>query len=343
MRDRPLILHASGNEPMFAILHEPATPLSPRVGVNLLNPGLRNRMAPNRFNVRLARRLAARGYYVLCLDPPGIGDSGGDLPEDLAWKVQQDVQMGALVAAVRAANRAFASECALDEVVTSGNCGGAITALLEAERDESIARLILLDIPVTLRDIAVDAPRPIYDRRHSAHVLTRYARRMRDWRAWLRLVRLESDYRLIGRALRVGLRPGKPGSRPPQRASTAAASAVSPRPEGAAAGTAAAPETRGSEREGTMSPRFLGAMRKVHGRGARVLFINSERSKTTFVFDTRFAEVHLAPGGDMHGPHEVVTVPGANHTYSTREWFDGAADAILAWLEATRAVNPARG
>jgi hypothetical protein len=175
---------------------------------------------------------------------------------------------------------------------------------------------------VTLRDIAIDAPRPIYDRRHGTHVLRRYSRRMRDWRAWLRLTRFQSNYSYIGRALMAAVRGG----------SAAGTRGTGGQMGGNDTGSA------GGESVGTMSPVFFKAVKAFHQRGGRALFINSERSKTTFLFDTRFAEVYLAPGKPMHGPHEVITVAGANHTYSTPEWFDAAANAVLGWI----AKDPAR-
>ena len=70
--ERTVVVEGPAGTPMVGILHEPATPLAPRVGINLLNPGLKSRVAPNRLNVMLARRLSELGYFVLRFDPPGI-------------------------------------------------------------------------------------------------------------------------------------------------------------------------------------------------------------------------------------------------------------------------------
>ena len=73
-------LRNSKNHELFGILHVPenAETLDRKIGINLLNPGLKNRVAPNRLNVKIARKLCEAGYFVLRFDPFGIGDSEGD-------------------------------------------------------------------------------------------------------------------------------------------------------------------------------------------------------------------------------------------------------------------------
>ena len=75
--ERPVVIPGPNGAAMFGVVHEPVRPRVPRVGVNLLNPGLKSRVAPNRLNVVLARHLARLGFFVLRFDPPGIGDSAG--------------------------------------------------------------------------------------------------------------------------------------------------------------------------------------------------------------------------------------------------------------------------
>ena len=72
-------------EKIFGIVHIPdLTPFGEKkVGINLLDPGIKYRVAPNRLNIKLARRLCQNGYYVLRFDPAGIGDSEGELPQNV--------------------------------------------------------------------------------------------------------------------------------------------------------------------------------------------------------------------------------------------------------------------
>lgn len=318
--ERPVVIRGADGAPQFAILHEPETPRVPRVGVSLLNPGLKNRVAPNRLNVRLARRLAGLGYFVMRLDPPGIGDSGGDLPERPLPELWQSIQRGALVAPVVDANREFRRECGLAEIVGIGNCGGAITALLAGVEDDACRRLVLIDLPVTLRDDDPDPRAAIQGRSHGAWVLASYFRRVSDWRAWLRLITLRSDVRTIGRALRARF--------------------LAPRSVGARGAAAAGlPAEAGGEDE-RLNEGFMTAFKEFDARSGEALFVTAEQDNNTIQFDTMFASKHLAaPGAPARHPR--VMVAGSNHIYGLPEWRDRLLDAVVEWLDATeRTAHP---
>jgi hypothetical protein len=104
----------------------------------------------------------------------------------------QFVQRGKLAGPVIEAHRVFRDTCGLSEIVGMGNCGGAITALLACVNDASCARLVLIDVPVTLRGDDVIPGRRIASKQHGAWVLAAYARRLTDWRAWLRFITLQA-------------------------------------------------------------------------------------------------------------------------------------------------------
>ena len=312
MSERPVVIPSSGGEPLFAILHEPESPLEPRTGVSLLNPGLKNRVAPNRLNVRLARALERRGYFVLRLDPPGIGDSGGDLPELPLPDLWQSIQRGALVDSVVEAQRAFERECDLAEVVGMGNCGGAITSLLASPAQPACRRLILVDIPVTVRG---DDPRPharIRDRKHGAWVLAAYLRRAGDWRAWLRLITLRSDVGTIARAVRARF--------------------LAPKPRVEAGPASGSPAAAAGAEDERLNDRFIEALEAFEAQGGEALFITAEQDNNTIQFDTLFGSTRLAEP-ERARRHRRITVKGANHIYGLPEWRDELAGEVFAWLE----------
>jgi len=58
------------------------------VGIVFIVAGVRNRRGPHRVYIRFARRLCQAGYPVLRYDPPGIGDSPGELNTVIAHKKQ---------------------------------------------------------------------------------------------------------------------------------------------------------------------------------------------------------------------------------------------------------------
>ena len=319
--ERAVVIPGPAGAPLFGILHEPERPLEPRVGVNLLNPGLKSRVAPNRLNVVLARRLCELGYFVLRFDPPGVGDSDGDLAEEILPELWQQVQRGAFVEATRLANDAFAAECRLTEIVGVGNCGGAITALLEARNDRRVRRLVLIDLPVTLRDTDLGNQKQIRGARHGGKVLRGYLRRMRDPQAWLRLLTLRSNLRVIGQAMRARFVD-------PVRDAGRKADSSTPPPSGIAPGE-------------VLSAPFLEAMTAFHDRGGTALFVNAGDYDNTFVFDRLFAERYLREGSDWVSRHARVVVAGANHVYGTIEWRATLRNTIEDWLSRTAGVPAA--
>jgi pimeloyl-ACP methyl ester carboxylesterase len=315
MRELPVLIPDRQGNRLFGILHEPAEPRVPRVGISLLNPGLKSRVAPNRLNVTLGRRLADRGYHVLRIDPPGIGDSSGDLPEDPFQVLWQRVQRGEFVDSVREVHRAFAREAELDEIVGMGNCGGAITALLEARSNPLVRRLVLIDIPVTLKDPNPRAAARILGKEHAGRVLASYARRMKDWRAWVRLLTFKSDSGTIGRALKARFFNRR-----------SARQAPGGREEGPGAESGPAPG------EG-LSELFAEGFMKFHEDGGRALFLHAGAFHETYLFNDLVGETYMAPGTDLAERHRRVTIDGANHIYGTPEWSTELFEAIESWLE----------
>ena len=318
-REKPVVFEGPSGVPLFGILHEPERPRTPRSGVNLLNPGLKSRVAPNRLNVILARELATQGYFVLRFDPPGVGDSGGELPEAPLPELWQKVQRGAFVEATRLANHAFAAHCALDEIVGVGNCGGAITALLAAAGEPRVTRLVLLDVPVTIRDAEPGAGKKIRGGRQGSKVLAGYLRRARDWRAWSRLASGRSDLRTILQALRARWLD-------PARESLERRSGL---------GSLAEDEH--------LSELFVDGVTEFHARGGRMLFINAGNDDNTFVFDRLFGDERFQSGSEWADRHSLVIVPGANHIYGTPEWRAAVIGSVRSWLDPGPSATPRSG
>ena len=136
--EQAITFNSRKGEKLFGIVHIPekVMPGDRRVGINLLNPGIKYRVAPNRLNVKIARRLCQKGFYVLRFDPSGIGDSEGDLADGiLVADIWEKIQTGLFVPDTIAANTLFVEEYGIEELILMGNCGGAITSLLTAKED----------------------------------------------------------------------------------------------------------------------------------------------------------------------------------------------------------------
>jgi hypothetical protein len=159
--ERPVTFKNKSNQTLFGILHTPENigQMVKRIGVNILNPGLKNRIAPNRLNIKIARMLCEKGFFVFRFDPHGIGDSEGQLSgnnENLLdmWGM---IQKGEFVEDTIVSNSFFIDIAKLDKLILIGQCGAGVTALVCCGADERIDKLVLIDTPfrIVSSDISI--------------------------------------------------------------------------------------------------------------------------------------------------------------------------------------------
>ncbi len=180
---RPLSFAVEGSSLLGAVEDADGT-----TGLIIVTGGVQTRFGAHRGLKRLGRHLAARGYPVFRYDRRGVGDSGGidpgfiDAADDLA-----------------AAAAAFRLACPhITRVVGWGLCDGAALLAL-AGRDAGLDALILAN-PWTndpmiqgTSETPVQAPAAL--RKH-------YLGRLRDPRAWQRLLSGGVDFGRLWRGLR---------------------------------------------------------------------------------------------------------------------------------------------
>ena len=152
---------------LFGILHIPEneSEIEHRIGINLLNPGLKNRVAPNRLNVKIARKLCDMGFFVLRFDPFGIGDSEGDFmgSNEALIDLWSMIQKGAFVDDTIASNSFFISEVDLNKLILIGQCGAGVTAGLTGALDNRVNKLILIDTPFRVSSSDIELSQIIID------------------------------------------------------------------------------------------------------------------------------------------------------------------------------------
>lgn len=116
------------------------------VAVLFLNPGYLPRSARGDLYVRLADQLARNGHLVFRFDLSGLGESDGDLPENvLPFFVK--VQTGQYAAEASLLVHQIVRQFGLRGVVLAGICGGAVTAIFTAPKcvPGLVSGLVLLD------------------------------------------------------------------------------------------------------------------------------------------------------------------------------------------------------
>ena len=110
---------------------------APPIGLLLFNAGMVHRVGPHRFNVRLARRLAARGIASIRFDLAGHGDSAR-LTGQHSFEAQAVID-------VRSAMDALGAAARLDRFAIFGHCSGAYHGYAAALADERVVGLLMLD------------------------------------------------------------------------------------------------------------------------------------------------------------------------------------------------------
>ena len=119
---------------LFGILHEPENPISD-IGIILLSPGIKGRVAPHRLYVKMADRFCNLGFPVLRFDPEGLGDSEGGIDEEWIADVYGTIEQGGVVLDTTRAMDWMEEQSRIKRFILAGLCGGAITGLLAGAQD----------------------------------------------------------------------------------------------------------------------------------------------------------------------------------------------------------------
>lgn len=113
-----------------------------RLGIVFLNSLSLPRAATGDSSVYWADRFADFGYPCFRIDLPGLGDSEGNLPQDLLGFINSGGFQSAAAEKVRELVETFH----LSGVILLGHCAGAVSALLAASKCRECKGLILLDV-----------------------------------------------------------------------------------------------------------------------------------------------------------------------------------------------------
>ena len=184
---------------MVAVVARPEQSPSdkPRSGkaILVLNSGAEHRVGPNRRWVDWARDMAAQGHTVVRLDLPGLGESNGD-PTQASTQVYRDDTLHHIGKALDWLDK----QLNVTRWAVMGLCSGAYHAMGVALRDARVERVVAINpfvfFPAQLRDIDLLAGNAM-QHMVAAHTL----KSAKDPQRWLRLLRGESNIRLIVQSL----------------------------------------------------------------------------------------------------------------------------------------------
>lgn len=292
---------------LFGTLHLPASRGLGLPAVVLLSPGVKMRVGPGRLYLPLTAELNALGYSVLRFDFFGLGDSEGELQEPMLADVYNHIEVGRYVDDSLSALNWLAKHYGFDRFILGGLCGGAITALLTAERDSRVAGLLSIGMTVTLASNAA-SPAKYLTRDELAVRRRGYYRRLLEPMSWWRLLTFQSEYGVIWRSMKQAILGNRPSAPKPATAPAAI------------------------EQRGNANPLFPRAFLSFLGRGGRALMLFSEKDRLYSEYEEKFAQ----PFADKLQPYlpqiRRHLIPNANHVLSLHEWQREMVDASRQWL-----------
>jgi hypothetical protein len=316
--EKPIVFENRNHQKLFGIVHIPdkLRENDSRTGVNLLNPGIKYRVAPNRLNVKIARKLCHEGFFVLRFDPSGIGDSESELPHGvMVPDIWEEIQKGRFVDDTLISNQIFAQKYGLDSTILAGNCGGAITALLASEIDHSVDGLCLIDIPVNLRAANMSFADKVAEGGEKAEWLfTQYKKRIFSPTSWFRLITAKTNYRALLKTVNMRIKTKLFQHNNEDSLSLKVEKLCN---------------------KGMLNPLFFKAFKAYSAKQKPLLFILAGNDSGTEIFEHYFQKVYLdSSAKDFHADlYEVFLIENANHVYTLVEWQNALINKICQWIK----------
>lgn len=312
--EEPVTFYNKNGKRLFGVVHVPEqVPIkTKRVGVNLLNPGIKYRVAPHRLNVKIARRLCQEGFYVLRFDPEGIGDSEGELPSGQNMpEIWGSIQRGRYVDDTKLANDFFIKNYSVKKLILIGNCGGAITAALSAQKDDRVDSLILIDLPILLSGTDYSFVDKIVENREAVDFLFKeYMKRIFKASSWKNLINGKTDKKALKRVIQMKYQKLFQRSSNIEKISDAELSGNNPR----------------------INKLIFEAFESLIEQGKKVLFICAGGDIGTESFNIFFKERYLLPTNKYSNFVDTCVIEKANHIYTLTKWQESLINKISEWI-----------
>lgn len=302
----PIVFQNRQGLRLFGMLHLPPADARQDVGVLLLSPGVKMRVGPECLYRRMTETFVRMGFPVFRFDFYGLGDSEGDLKETLLADVYNHIEVGRFVDDTLDALEWMQREAGISRVVVSGLCGGAITGLLAAHKDQRIVGLLSLGVTPVLASRAAD-PSSYMTTGQLKKLRSGYVRKLLDPKSWLRMLTFKSDFRQLWRSLVVPLRGVKKPAAPAGDATAAA------------------------ERDNA-NPLFPPAFFGMLASARPMLLVFSGADRLYWEFQEKFLARYRDKLKSVNSGYEVHVVENANHVLSFREWQQDMLKVSERWL-----------
>lgn len=271
----------------------------------LLSPGVKMRVGPGRLYIPVTKLLNELGFSVLRFDFYGLGDSEGELEEELLADVYNNIEVGRYVDDSIAAMDYVAHEIGATHFLLGGLCGGAITGLLTAQCDSRVTALLSIGMTVTLASNSA-TPAKYLTQNELATLRSGYLSKVLDIGSWARLLTFKSDYSALYRSLAQ-----------PFRRSVKLSEKNKP------------PE----EQRGDVNPLFPKAYLDFLNRGGKALMIFSGADRLYGQYQEKFLAYHKQELDQVSDQIVEYVIPDANHVVSFGKWREELLSRTSAWLD----------
>lgn len=298
---------------LFGVLHQPPVAVHGDVALLLLSPGVKMRVGPERLYCTMARHFVGLGFPVLRFDFFGLGDSEGEVTEELLKDVYNHIEVGRFVDDTIDAMDWMAREHGVRRFILSGLCGGAITGLLAAQRDPRVAGLLALAITPVLASRSAQ-PGLYMTAGQAADLRRTYLQKLASPKAWLRLLTLRTDYGFMWRAMTERFR------------------ALTARPPAPTSAEAAGSPSGLDVETDNASPLFPPAFFAMIESSRPILMIFGASDRLLWEYEEKFVARHKDRLERNLGMHEVHTIAQANHVLSFEPWQREMIEVSTDWL-----------
>lgn len=308
----PVSFSNKKNEVLYGMLHQNRQS-STEFAVIILSPGIKSRVAPHRLYVKMSNLFSEMGLTTLRFDPSGLGDSEGEVEAELAADVYGSIQVGRYIDDTIAAMDWMQKNYNYNNFIVAGLCGGAITGLLTATKDDRVDSLVSLGIPVILDSSDID---------HNQFITTGqlkelrgvYLKKLFDLNSWFRFLTFKSDFKLmiksISQPIKSKLEPYFNNKEP-------------------------ANDGGGSELSNSASSNFNPLFPEAFINfvsNHKILLIFSEADRLYWEYDEKFLANYKDRISQYLDNIDLFVVPYANHVFSFSSWQDELFTIIKQWL-----------
>lgn len=291
---------------LFGIYHAPEKN-NMTYGIIILSPGIKSRVAPHRLYIKMTREFIKLGFPVLRIDPIGLGDSEGEIDEKLTADVYCSIELGRLVDDTIDAMNWMQKKTGINNFILSGLCGGAITALLAAQKDERVHSILSLGMTCVLASSNVD-PLKYITKSQMDSIRHKYLKKIMNKEAWGRFLTFQSDYRLIVKAMmQAFIKKEKDLNKDTN-------------------------EKIKSKEETDLNPHFPEAFINFVSK-KKILLIFSESDRLWWEFEEKFLRFYENDVNKYMDNIEIFIVKDANHVFSFKKWQEEMLDKATAWLK----------